>query len=100
MQLRPYQEEAIDGARIELRNGAKSTLVIAATGAGKTVIASAIIHSAEQRGTRTLFLAHRRELIEQTSQKLSAFGVRHGIIMPGYPVRLYERVQVASVQTL
>lgn len=100
MILRPYQQDAIDGARIELRNGAESVLLIAATGAGKTVVASAIIANAEQLGTRTLFLAHRRELIEQTSQKLQAFGVRHGIIMPGYPVRTYERVQVASVQTL
>ncbi len=46
---------------------------------------------------RILFLCHRRELIRQTSQKLYDFGVDHGILLPGYPVRLHEPVQVASV---
>jgi superfamily II DNA or RNA helicase len=49
---------------------------------------------------RILFLAHRRELILQASDKLYALGIDHGIIMPGYPSRPDEPVQVASVQTL
>lgn len=49
---------------------------------------------------RILFLAHRRELILQTSRKLHEFGIDHGILLPGYPARLYEPVQVASIATL
>ncbi len=49
---------------------------------------------------RVLFLAHRRELIHQTSRKLHDLGIDHGILLPGYPVRLHEPVQVASVATL
>src|SRR5579859_5145773 len=49
---------------------------------------------------RVLFLAHRRELILQTSRKLYELGIDHGILLPGYPVRLHEAVQIASVATL
>ena len=100
MQLRPYQVEAVDGARAELRRGAKRCLIVLPTGGGKTVVAAEIIHRAEERGSRTLFLAHRRELIVQTSDKLQRFGVRHGIIMAGQPRALQHLVQVASIQTL
>jgi superfamily II DNA or RNA helicase len=45
-------------------------------------------------------LAHRREIIVQTSQKLYAHGIAHGIIQAGITPRLHEHVQVASIQTL
>jgi superfamily II DNA or RNA helicase len=45
-------------------------------------------------------LAHRRELISQASAKLFAVGLDHGIIQAGFPPRLGERVQVASIATL
>jgi superfamily II DNA or RNA helicase len=47
-----------------------------------------------------LFLAHRREIITQASAKLTANGVRHGIIMAGVEPRPIESVQVASIDTL
>ncbi len=100
LELRPYQLGAIDDAREAFRHGARRLLMVAPTGSGKTVIASAIIHAAEKAGSRVAFLAHRRELITQTSDKLHRFGVRHGIIQAGTPMRLGEKVQVGSVQTL
>ncbi len=100
MDLRPYQSAAIAEAREKLRAGAKRCLIICPTGGGKTVVAADIIHSATQKGSRSLFLAHRRELILQASQKLHRFGVRHGIIMGNMPMALQHQVQVGSVQTL
>lgn len=100
MDLRPYQVEAVDGARAHLRRGAKRVLIVCPTGGGKTVIASDIIHRAESKGSRVLFLAHRRELIQQTADKLRRFDVRHGIIMAGERPALQHAVQVASIQTL
>ncbi len=47
-----------------------------------------------------LVLAHRIEIIKQTSQKLHAYDIPHGIISAGLPTRPDEPVQVASVQTL
>lgn len=100
MLLRPYQHQAIEAARAALRGGKRRVLVVSPTGSGKTVIASAIIQSAVQRGSRVLFLAHRRELIHQTSAKLTTFGVRHGIIMGTERMALQHAAQVASIQTL
>lgn len=100
MDLRPYQSEAIEQVRERFRTGAKRTLIILPTGGGKTVVAADIIQRAAARQSRVLFLAHRRELIQQTSDKLNRFGVRHGIIMAGERPALQHSVQVASVQTL
>lgn len=66
---------------------------------GKTVIAAEFIRRLELDGKRALFLAAQKELVEQTSAKLDAAGVRHGIIMAGERGTAAD-VQVASVQTL
>lgn len=69
------------------------------TGAGKTVVLSAIAEGGASRGKPVYILVHRQELIRQTSSKLRDVGRRHGIIWAKQtPVR--ELVQVASVQTL
>jgi superfamily II DNA or RNA helicase len=49
---------------------------------------------------RVLVLAHTREIIKQTSAKLYAHGIEHGIIQAGFMTRPYEPVQIASIQTL
>ena len=45
-------------------------------------------------------LAHRREIIQQTSAKLRANGISHGIIQAGTDPRPMASVRVASVLTL
>lgn len=73
--------------------------MVAPTGAGKTVIAAASIE--REPDETVLFLAPRRELIRQTSNKLRDVGVDHGIILAGAGgMNLYSRVQVASRDTL
>jgi DNA repair protein RadD len=57
------------------------------------------------RRQRVLFLAHRREIIDQTSRKLPANGIRlgmHGIVVAGRErdLRPQAMVQVASIDTL
>jgi len=99
LNLRPYQHRAIDDLRAAFRQGARAPLLVAPTGAGKTVILAAITASATARGRKVLILVHRRELIHQASSKLTAAGVEHGIIAAGVQ-RADATVQVASVQTL
>lgn len=99
-QLRPYQHSAVQGVCERLIAGAHSCLVVAPTGAGKTVIACDIIKRAANKGSRTLFLAHRKELIDQCSGKLSEIGIWHGIIKAGRPEEPLATVQVGSVQTI
>lgn len=99
MELRPYQKAALDQFDQLLFMGVRAPLIVAPTGAGKTVIAAEIIRRSPNE--RVLFLAPRRELIHQTVKKLDAFGVQHGVILAGDPrVNLYANVQVASVDTL
>lgn len=64
MMLRDYQVESIDNARIALKNG-QSTLVVMATGLGKTVVMIDMIRSCLSKGGRAMLVAHREELIEQ-----------------------------------
>lgn len=97
--LRGYQVQAVDGLRDAIRQGARSPVLQAGTGAGKTVMAAEVIRSSQGKGKRCVFLAHRRELVHQASRKLTEAGVPHGILMAGEtPVGRFT--QVASVQTL
>jgi DNA repair protein RadD len=98
-ELRAYQLDVINQCRQKLAAGISKICLVAPTGAGKTVIAAEIIRSAVAKGKRVLVLAHTREIIKQTSLKLNAAGIAHGIIMATDTVRPYEPVQVASVQT-
>lgn len=99
--LRPYQASAIAAVRESMRAGKRRVVLVAPTGSGKTSIASSILESAVARGSHTLFLAHRAELIDQASARLDSIGVAHGVIKAGHSrCRPDEPTQVASVQTL
>ncbi len=98
--LRAYQARAIQALRDKLRSH-RRLLLVSPTGSGKTTIAAEMIHGATSRGRRVLFLAHRKELIDQCSARLDQFAVPHGVIMAGH--KRYQPllpVQVASVPTL
>ena len=99
--LRPYQVNALAQIDAAIAKGCKAPLVVAPTGSGKTIIAGALIRREAEAGKRVLFLAPRRELIQQASRKLDDVGVAHGIILAGDKrANLYSSVQVASVDTL
>lgn len=61
-ELRPHQEEALESLANLRAQGNTIALLTHAQGAGKTVVA---ITDAKRIGGRTLFLAHRRELVLQ-----------------------------------
>lgn len=96
----PYQEKGIHRCRVAIAKGIRRLIIHAPTGAGKTVIASGIIQSAQSKNRNVLFVAHRKELIDQASKKLDAFQVQHGVIMSNHWRRRYhDPVQVASIHT-
>jgi superfamily II DNA or RNA helicase len=98
--LRPYQTDAIDDVEQAIAEGARKILLVCPTGGGKTIVACELIRHAIAQYQRALFLAHRREIINQTSAKLTANGITHGIIMAGVDPRPMASVQVASIDTL
>ncbi len=100
MKLRDYQVRAIDALRNEVRQGHRSVVLVAPTGAGKTVLACELIRTAIAKGSSVLFVAHRREILSQTSRKLDALDIPHGWIMAGMRPSFSPNVQLASVQTL
>lgn len=69
--LRPYQTAAVSKARIALERRGQ-TLVILATGLGKTVVAGEILHAhlAERPGDDVLVVAHTKELVAQLERAI------------------------------
>lgn len=71
------------------------------TGAGKTVIFSAIAAQFVARGEGVLVVAHREELLLQARDKLAATAAAPvGMIKAGYRSNLSASLQVGSIQTL
>ena len=100
VELRPYQQSCIQAIREAYRSGSKWPLLVAPTGAGKTLIFCFIAASVRARGKSVWILTHRNELIEQTSRALLAQGVEHGVIDAEKSPQYFLPAQVASIQTL
>lgn len=99
--LRDYQADLVERLRDQFRAGRRRVLGVAPTGSGKAIIGAAIVDAAVTRSKRVCVLAHRRELIDQLSEKLDLYGVEHGVIKAGHPrTDPLAPVQVASVPTM
>lgn len=68
--LREYQSESVGAAFFEWQDK-QSTLIVLPTGTGKTVVAAEIIKRFQPK--RTLFLAHREELIFQGAKTIQKY---------------------------
>jgi len=101
IQLRDYQMHAFDQARDLIRQGKHRILIVAPTGSGKTVIASALMEMTRAKGNRATFVVDRLSLIDQTSAVFDRYELEHGVVQGDhYRFRAYEPVQLCSVQTL
>ena len=98
--LRPYQEEFINRIREQFKQKHKSVVGVMPCGSGKTITTGWMAKETAENGKRVLFMVHRHELIEQTSDTFHKLGIEHGIIAAGSPKEYDYPVQVASVQTL
>lgn len=101
LELRPYQAQSVDELSVGWRMGLRRQLLVAPTGAGKTVIATDMIHRAIGRGTRIAMILDRVTLVDQTSAMLDAYGIDHGVIQADH-WRWHPELpmQVCSAQTL
>lgn len=102
MELRAYQQEALDAVFHEWSTGKTRTLLVQATGTGKTIVFAQVAKRIADKGKRVLILAHRGELLEQARDKIKT--------TTGYECALEKAestaaestasIVVASVQTM
>jgi superfamily II DNA or RNA helicase len=98
MEARDYQDKAIKAAVMELQYK-ESTVAVSPTGTGKTVIAVGIMKHFLNK--KILFLAHREEIIFQSSKAIKAIlGIDCGIELANNKSNGSESVIVASVQSM
>lgn len=100
--LRPYQLAAIDAVRDRIRQKKRRILLAKPTGSGKTLTSVAMIVGALAKGRRTLFIAHRKEIIDQTVRTFARLGITNVGVIRAQDPRRNERapIQIASIQTL
>jgi DNA repair protein RadD len=101
-QLRPYQGDAIAKVEGTIEQGIRRMVLLAPTGAGKTLIASSIVENLHNQSRPVIFTVPALELIDQTLEKFHAAGVNDvGIIQANHWQTDSSRpIQIASVQTL
>jgi len=100
----PYQDKAVREVLSLYQDGARKMLLHLPTGAGKTIIATLIIERLLPLidAGKVLFIAHRKELLDQTAEKLK----QH---LPGLAISIDQgarradpdaQVIIASIQSL
>lgn len=104
VELRPYQLENVRAVLKEFKDGVKSTLTVAATGTGKSVVIAEIARQAASREHGVLILVHRDELIRQIVRHCGRVSI-HALVekaneraRPGFGV--FSKVVCASVQSM
>ena len=100
LELRGYQHSIIDDVRSLMKKGVRRILIQGPTGMGKTALTANMIGASAKKGMRSLFMVHRRELINQSVASFDKAGVYHGIISAGFFEDRKPLVHIASVQSL
>jgi DNA repair protein RadD len=101
LQLFDFQQGGIQALRDGIAAGHRSQMLYGPTGMGKTELAMALLQAAERRGSRAAMVLDRRILVGQTSRRLDAYGIDHGVLMAGHwRYRPHNRIQICSAQTL
>ena len=99
--LRPYQEDAVGELRDAVRRH-RSAVYVLPTGGGKTVVAAEVARLGVTRSSRTLLLVHRRELVRQAVDTLTAScpDVEVGVEAAGWRSWPVAPLQVGMVQSI
>jgi len=100
IKLRPYQTAIIESVRSRMARGVKSILITAPTASGKTCLTASMLKAAAEKGNRSWFIVHRRELLKQAIKAFDEVGVPTGVIASGFKPDPEPRVQIASIQSL
>jgi DNA repair protein RadD len=101
LELRPHQQEVVDQLKEGFKSGHTRQLLYASTGFGKTEVAMEIMKRVSEGYKKAAMIVDRIVLCDQTSARLSKYGIEHGVMQAGHwRERPHERIQVCSAQTL
>lgn len=75
LNLRDYQTDIITKTHQSMKSRHKRPLVCLPTGAGKTVVFAWLANQTQKNNKTVWFLVHRRELMDQTVETFSRFGI-------------------------
>ncbi len=96
IQLRPYQVECKKSIKASYDKGIREQLIVMATGTGKRLASVELMRHFH----RSLFIAHREELIGQAYEEIDKFWPMQVGIIKGPTFEIDKKIVVASVQTL
>ena len=101
MQLRPYQEKAINMCRESIKSGLKRPVLGGSTSFGKTIIAGQMLKNCQDRGKRGWFFCDRIQLIEQSITKFRDMGIKFGVRQANHELMDPSApIQIASIGTV
>lgn len=100
MKLRPYQQKLIDDVRRAILEGYKAPCIVSPAGSGKTVVLSKIIKGASFKKNHTLFLVHRREILDQVEETLINMGVDMDYVELGMVQTIVRRLDRTKTPTM
>jgi len=100
MNLYPHQVDGVNMLRDSWYRGKRRPLLVFPVGSGKTVMFSYFSSEVAKKGKRTLILAHRNELLDQVSETLGKFDVRHTFIAADRYYDYRVNTHVGSVFTV
>ncbi len=92
--LRPYQQDLFDDIKTQWDLGNSNVLGVMPTGAGKTVVLSAIV---QDHNGASCVIAHRQELVSQISVALARNGIRHRILGPDKLIRMIVAMHMSEI---
>ncbi|WDC91662.1 DEAD/DEAH box helicase family protein [Latilactobacillus curvatus] len=95
-QLRGYQIETIDNITESIKHGNHSIIVQQPPRTGKTVIMAEIARRATQKGSRILFVVHRKEIVDQVKRSFAEQNVNMDLATIGMVQTITRRVAKMS----
>ncbi len=102
-QLRYYQRAAIDSVSDHLQNKGTNPCIVIPTGGGKSPVIARLAGDLVREGNRVLIIAHRKELLGQTADKLSKWesDIKFSIYSAGLKKKdLSGNIVVAGIQSI
>ncbi len=101
MELRPYQEEALNQVRKHYAKGTKKVLIQAPTGAGKTLMFCEILKGVIAKKNKAIVIVRGKDLVDQCSKRLFRENVPHGCLQGNHwNQNLTAPIQICSIDTL